>query len=306
MKNTTRRSFLQSAALLSAGAMVSWSFDFKKRNPLLSFSTLGCPDWNLSMITDFAVQHSYKGIEVRGLLRELDLSKCKEFKTAENRKATVRLMRQKGLHFAGLGSSATLHFAAAVERQKNLDEGRRFIDLAQEIECPYVRVFPNNFPQGQDKKQTIDLISAGLQQLAEHARGSKVSVLMETHGDLVKTADILTIMSAAEHKHAGLVWDFCNMWSVTKEPPAEMYRQLKKYIRHTHIKDAILINGKLQYTLLGKGEVPIIAAIEELANDHYKGYYSFEWEKLWHPEIAEPEVALAHYPNAIRQLFNTF
>ena len=306
MKNTTRRSFLQSAALLSAGAMVSWSFDFKKRNPLLSFSTLGCPDWNLSMITDFAVQHSYKGIEVRGLLRELDLSKCKEFKTAESRKATLRLMRQKGLHFAGLGSSATLHFAAAAERQKNLDEGKRFIDLAQEIECPYVRVFPNNFPQGQDKKQTIDLISAGLQQLAEHARGSKVSVLMETHGDLVKTADVLTIMSTAEHKHAGLVWDFCNMWSVTKEPPAEMYRQLKKYIRHTHIKDAIFIDGKLQYTLLGKGEVPIIAAIKELANDQYKGYYSFEWEKLWHPEIAEPEVALAHYPNAIRQLFNTF
>ena len=22
--------------------------------------------------------------------------------------------------------------------------------------------------------------------------------------------------------------------------------------------------------------------------DGYKGYYSFEWEKLWHPEIAEP------------------
>jgi len=27
----------------------------------------------------------------------------------------------------------------------------------------------------------------------------------------------------------------------------------------------------------------------------YKGFYSFEWEKRWHPEIEEPEVAFAQY-----------
>ena len=42
-----------------------------------------------------------------------------------------------------------------------------------------------------------------------------------------------------------------------------------------------------------------------LAEGGYKGYYSFEWEKLWHPEIAEPEVALAHYPTAMKTHFRT-
>lgn len=304
MKSTNRRAFLQSAALLLAGTMVSYSFDFKKKKPLLSFSTLGCPDWSFEKITDFAVQHAYQGLEIRGLQRQMDLTKCSEFSTTQSRKATVKLMQDKGLHFVGLGSSSTLHFAGATERKKNLDEGRRFIDLADEIDCPYIRVFPNNFPKEQERNQTIDLITQGLLELAGHARGSKVSVLMETHGDLVKTDDLLIIMNAAQHKHASLVWDITNMWTVTKEPPAEVYQKLKKYIRHTHIKDAKMVSGKPQYTLLGQGEVPIFAAIDELIKDNYKGYYSFEWEKLWHPELAEPEIALAHYPNAMREFLD--
>jgi sugar phosphate isomerase/epimerase len=110
-------------------------------------------------------------------------------------------------------------------------------------------------------------------------------------------------MQGAEHRNLGLVWDVANMWTVTKESPAAVYRKLKKYIRHTHIKDAKLVDGKLQYTFLGQGEVPIFEAIDTLAKDKFKGFYSFEWEKLWHPEIAEPEEALAHYSTAMRNHF---
>ena len=111
-------------------------------------------------------------------------------------------------------------------------------------------------------------------------------------------------MDAAAHPHAGLVWDISNMWTVTKEPPVEVYALLKKYIRHTHIKDATLVNGKPSYTLLGRGEVPIFEAIDVLEKNKYKGFYSFEWEKLWHPEILEPEIALADYPVEMKKHFN--
>jgi sugar phosphate isomerase/epimerase len=298
MRNSTRKEFLQTSAVLLAAAVAGSSFDFKKNKPLLSFSTLGCPDWTFQQIVDFAVQHEYKGIEVRGIQREMDLAKCSVF-TAQNIQATLSLMKEKGLRFVNLGSSATLHFAEGAEREKNLDEGKRFIDLAQQLNCPYIRVFPNKFPEGQDKKATMDLIAKGLMTLGDYAKDSKVSVLMETHGDLVKTEDLSTIMQSATHKHVGLVWDATNMWTITKESPAEAYKKLKKYIRHTHIKDAKMVDGKPQYTLMGQGEVPIFEAVDALSKDGYKGYYSFEWEKLWHPEIAAPEIALAQYPQAM-------
>jgi sugar phosphate isomerase/epimerase len=303
MNPYSRRQFLQTSSLLAAGAVILPSLGFAKDKPLLSFSTLGCPDWPFLQIIDFAAAHGYDGIELRGILREMDLTKVKELSTAQSRQDTLQRMKDKGLRFADLGSSATMHFSDPAERLKNLDEGRRFIDLAQQLECPFVRVFPNNFPKDQDKAATMDLMVKGLLELANHAKGSKVSVLVESHGDLVKISDLETVMKASKHPNAGMIWDVTNMWTITKEAPADAYKVLRPYIRHTHIKDAKIVNGDPKYVLLGQGEVPIFEAIDALRNGGYKGYYSFEWEKLWHPEIGEPDIALADYTKVMKAHF---
>ncbi|MEO7211421.1 sugar phosphate isomerase/epimerase family protein [Mucilaginibacter sp.] len=300
----SRRHFLQTSSLLVAGAVVSSSFTSKKYTPHLSFSSLGCPDWTFTQIIDFAAQHGYTGLELRGILREMDLTKVKEFATEQSRKDTKQLMKDKDLRFVDLGSSATLHFTEGPERIKNLDEGKRFIDLAQHLDCPFVRAFPNIIPKGQNKAATMDLITKGLLELAEHAKGSKVSILLESHGDLVKISDLEMVMKAATHPNAGLIWDVVNMWSVTREAPAEAYKTLHPYIRHTHIKDAKVVTGaEPKYVLLGQGDVPIFEAIDALAKGGYAGYYSFEWEKLWHPELGDPAVALADYAKVMKAHF---
>jgi sugar phosphate isomerase/epimerase len=123
---------------------------------------------------------------------------------------------------------------------------------------------------------------------------------METHGDLVAKDELVYVMKAVNNARAGLIWDIMNAWSVTKETPTDIYSGIKKYIHHVHVKDGTIKNGKIEYTLLGKGEAPIREAVTLLKNDNYKGYYSFEWEKMWHPEIAEPEIALAQFPTEIQ------
>lgn len=302
-KDISRRKFLEATTLLMATPFVPNFFNVKNNKPLLAFSTLGCPEWNFKKITDFAMQHNYKGIELRGLLRQMDLTKCPEF-SEKNISETLDIMKDKNLAFVDLGSSTSLHIADSEERKKNLDEAKSFIDLAQKINCPHVRVFPNNLPKNQDKNATLDLITNGLLELGDYAKGSNVSVLMETHGDVVWAGDIEKIMQVAFNEHTGLVWDVTNMWSITKEPPEEVYQKLKKYIRHTHIKDLKMIDGKEHYVLLGQGEVPIFTAIDALREGGYKGYYSFEWEKLWHPEIGEPEIAFAQYSKVMLEHFN--
>lgn len=300
--HSSRRHFLKSTTGLLALAYTGVP-DFKKNSPLLSFSTLGCPDWTFDKILNFAADNKYNGIEVRGIQRQLDLPQCPEFSSPENIRATRKRVEEKGLRFVDLGSSAEMHHIDANERKKHLDDAKRFIDLAAALNCPYIRVFPNNLPKDQDRDATLELIAKGLLQLGDYAEGKKVTVLMETHGELVATADLKKVMELAEHPRVGLIWDVYNMWSVTKEPPAGVYENLKKYILHTHIKDAKPVNGKDQYTLMGRGESPIFEAIDILWKGGYHGYYSFEWEKMWHPEIDEPEIALADYPKAMEQHF---
>jgi sugar phosphate isomerase/epimerase len=299
----SRRQFLHKSSVAAAGAVIMPSFLLKKDNPLLSFSTLGCPDWSFDKITSFAALHGYKGIELRGIQREMELTKVKELNTVQSRRETLQITKEKGLRFVDLGSSAALHFAEPAERLKNLDEGRRFIDLAEQLDCPFIRVFPDKFPNGIEKSVTIDLIINGLLILADHAKGSTVSVLIESHGDLVKTSDLAVIMGSAKHPNAGMIWDITNMWTINREPPKEVYKTLQPYIRHAHIKDAKIIDNKEQYVLLGRGEVPIFEAIDALSQGGYSGYYSFEWEKLWHPEIGDPEIALADYAAVMKAHF---
>jgi len=142
MKYASRRNFLKTAALVPF-AFKSYATTTAKSKPSLSFSTLGCPDWTFTKILDFAAQHGYSGIELRGIQRELDLTKRPEFDTPEHIKATKALVAAKGLKIVNLGASAALHHSEPKLRQQNLDEGKRFIDLAQQLGCPFIRVFPN-------------------------------------------------------------------------------------------------------------------------------------------------------------------
>ncbi len=297
MPRFNRRAFIRTNSLALTGiAFGGLSFKgFKKYQPKLSFSTLGCPDWSFEKIINFASANQYAGIEFRCLMRELDLTKCKPFNSPENIQITMSLLQEKGLKIVDLGSSATMHIKDPIERKKTMDEGRRFIDLASQLKCPYIRVYPNNLPKDQDPSDTFILISNGLKELGDYAKTKGVKVLMETHGDLVHTADIRKLMELTNHSEVGLIWDIVNMWSITKEPPLQVYNALQKYIYHTHIKDIRFVGANMQHVLFAEGESPIFEAIDILAKHNYKGYYSFEWEKMWHPEIEEPEIALPDY-----------
>jgi sugar phosphate isomerase/epimerase len=98
----------------------------------------------------------------------------------------------------------------------------------------------------------------------------------------------------------GLLWDAHHTFVSGKEQPEDTVRQVGRYIRHTHLKDSVPAGGDRRYVLTGTGEVPVERQIAALAKTGYPGYYSFEWEKRWHPEIEAPEVAFAQFATVAR------
>ncbi len=287
----TRREFLKHSSGLFALSAFAFSNTPK---PLLSFSTLGCPAWDFTQVLQHAKENQYAGIEIRGVKGDLDLPKNLIF-SGTNMGATRRQIADAGLKIVNLGSSANLHFLDPQKRQNNLDEAKKYIELASQLDCPFIRVFPNDLPKDQPENETVDAIIRALQDLGDFAKNTSVKVLLESHGKVIKSDMLLHIMQSAQHAQVGLVWDFFNMWSVTQEPPAQVYQVLKKYILHTHIKDAILSGSGEKYTLLGQGNAPVQETLHALKAGGYAGYYSFEWEKHWHPEIEDPAIALPHY-----------
>ena len=296
-----RRKFIKSTGISVAAFALPEEFISKQKPPKLSFSTLGCPKWSLPEIVEFAALHEYQGIEIRTIQGELNLPKCPAFSKA-NRSDTIKMIADNGLVITDLGSSANMHHVDEILRQNNLDQAKRYIDLAANLRCPYVRVFPDKLPKDNNRKKILDAIVEALNELGAYTKGTGVRVLMESHGDLVQADELQFVMEQAP-KNVAMIWDILNMWALTKEPPSLVFNKLKKHIKHIHVKDAVFVNGQEKFVLLGKGEAPIKEAIQIIHKSNFKGFYSFEWEKMWHPEIEEPEVALAHYPKEILKYF---
>jgi sugar phosphate isomerase/epimerase len=303
--STGRRDFLHLSTLGLAGLAIApyWG-ELKKVKPKLSFSTLGCPQWDWDTIIKNASSNGYSGVEIRCIKGKLDLPNLPEFNTPVTIATSLRKAKDLGVSIVDLGASTNLHTINPEKRKAQLDDAKKFVDLAAKLECPFIRVYPNELPKDQDRNQTIELIIQGLKELGEYCQGSKVSVLMETHGGVLSMDLLHQIMSQANHPQVGLIWDVFNMWSVTKESPTAVYQKLKPFIKHTHIKDAIMKpDGTHEYVLLGQGNTPIAEAIALLVKENFAGYYSFEWEKLWHPELAEPELAIPVYPAAFKKMY---
>jgi len=67
------------------------------------------------------------------------------------------------------------------------------------------------------------------------------------------------------------------------------------------LKDSVGKGGDRKYVLTGRGNVPIKEQIATLRSIGYKGFYCFEWEKVWHPDLEDPEIAFADYARAVAE-----
>ncbi len=298
MKQTRRDAIKAMGVLAAAPAFIS-ALPRAKRYPI-AFSTLGCPKWEWKTILNHASEWGFAAIELRGLLGQMDLTRRPEF-AGDRLKESLKDLEALELRISDLGSSANLHDSDPAKRTPQLDEAKRFIDLAQRLKAPYVRVFGNNIVKDQPKQASLDRIIAGLKELGTHARGSGVQVLMETHGDFPDSATVLQIMEGAGMPEIGVLWDAHHTCVTGKEKPADTYKRLGRYIHHTHLKDSTQSGTEIHYVLTGKGTVPVRETVQVLAKNKYRGYYCFEWEKAWHPEIEEPEIAFPHYAQTIGQ-----
>lgn len=287
----TRREFL--AAGVAAACVSGFAWGSEKRLPL-AFSTLGCPAWEWKKILEFAQGNGFAAIELRGLMGNLDLPTCPEF--APGRIAqTKREVADHGLKISDLGSSAEMHVADTAERAKQLGDARRFIDLASELEVPYVRVFGNKI--NGPKEEVIVRVTDGLHQLGESAGPRGVTVILESHGDFVDSPTLKEVLTRANSKNVALLWDAHHTFVDGHEEPEHTVAELGPRIRHTHLKDSVQAGKERKYVLTGQGEVPVERQVRALRQMGYKGYYCFEWEKLWHPDLQEPEIA---FPDFVR------
>jgi len=301
-----RREFLQtmSSAALLAAALPRMLFAQSKPSRIpIAFSTLGCPAWEWKKILDFAHEHGFAAIELRGLQGNMDLPSHPIF-AADRIEETKKEIRDAGLRIACVSSSANLYMEEAEKREKQMADARRFIDLASMLGAPYVRVFGGKAESDKSpvpSEDTKSRVAAGLRELGSYAGPRSVTVIIESHDHFTSSATLKDVMHAANSEHVALLWDAHHTFATSNEDPEFTVKQIGPWIRHTHLKDSTGSGEDRKYVLTGRGNVPIERQIKALQSIGYKGFYCFEWEKVWHPDLADPEIAIADYGRIVGQ-----
>ena len=267
----------------------------------LSISTLGCPAWSFEQILENFSALGVKGIEIRGINGNMDPDAIPCF-FPENLDSTKAALDSYGMKIVGFGTSANFHDPSS--REAKIDEAKRAIDLCARVGIPSIRVFGNNIYKG-DARASVERIRDGIAELCDYAEGKNVCVNLEVHGD-INTIERLSpiVESLGERRNFGIIWDIMHSYRVYGNDFEEFYQFLKPYIKHIHLKDCIR-TGDNSFALknLGDGDIDIVSIVNRLISDGYDGYFSFEWEKVWHPELDEPEIAFPRFAEYMKSNF---
>ena len=264
---------------------------FMSSPPRIAFSTLAFPDATLASAASLGRRWGYSGIELRLIDGEL----IDPSMPAADRVRVKRAVTAAELPVVAVDSSIRL---------TDDDPGpelRRFLELASDWESPLVRVFGGALaaadPARQHQLRTAAQVLESAVPLAERLG---VAIGVETHDAFSASsvvAELLALIDpgAVDSGTVGAVWDSHHPHRMG-ERPAEVYANLGPRILLAQVKDARRqADGDWQLVLLGEGEVPVREMLGLLVDGGYPHWISVEWEKRWHPEIEEPEVALPQH-----------
>lgn len=258
----------------------------------LSFTTLGCPDWSFARILDEAVAIGFNGIEIRGLDGEMLAENISAFKPGRQQE-TLGKLSDHGLEIIGFGTSVSFHDAAKTEEM--LAQGRTAIDVCHTMGIPAIRIFGDKISAPEDEPKITDQVVSGAEALCAYAEGTGVDVLLEIHGDFNTLESVCPLVQRIGYKSFGLLWDIEHSDKIYGDSFKTFYEPLKNYIKHVHIKDHKREAGKFTLCRIGEGDIPIGEIVRTMLHDGYTGYFSLEWEKKWHPELPEPEIAFRDF-----------
>jgi sugar phosphate isomerase/epimerase len=259
--------------------------------PRIAFSTLAFPDATLASAASLGRSWGYSGIELRLIDGEL----IDPAMPAADRIQVKRTVTASGLPVVAVDSSIRL---------TDDDPGpelARFLKLASDWEAPLVRVFGGALAARQtDRQKQLRAAARVLESSVPLAERLGVAIGVETHDAFSASsvvAELLALIdpAAVASGAVGAVWDSHHPHRMG-ETPAEVYANLGSRILLAQVKDARRkADRDWQLVLLGEGEVPVRDMLERLAAGGYPHWISVEWEKRWHPEIEEPEVALPQH-----------
>ena len=220
-------------------------------------------------------------IETRGI----DGKNISEYTPAEAKTIHARL-KDRGFAVSALGSPIG-KIGVNDPFVPHLDNFRRLIDVAHELDTRYIRMFSFYTPQGEDPDACRDEVMQRLSALVGANRGSGVTLLHENekaiYGDTPERC--LDILQTFDGKIL-CTYDPSNFVQCGVDNEAA-FRMLAPYVRYLHVKDSVYVHNSERvdhgfenvsdaHRPAGQGDGKVAWILSQLAQSGYEGFASIE------------------------------
>jgi len=170
------------------------------------------------------------------------------------------------------------HLAKSRTLEDQLPLLQHSIDLCKRFNAPYIRIF-SFWRRGTMTPEIENRIADELVRPAEIAARAGITLLLENEhacylGTGAETARVIERVGSPALK---MVWDPGNAFMAGERPYPSGYEAVAAHAVHLHIKDArVGDDGKLEWTVVGGGEIDYAGHFKALAAANYQGVLALE------------------------------
>lgn len=305
MSAFSRRNFLTSAAVASGGLFglradspQVYAIEPLKRNvPKFKFSLAaysyreyltGKKDPKLTL-EDFVADCAKFGLEGT----ELTSYYFPAEPTPEYLRSLKKLCFELGLDISGTAIRDDLCLPPGPARDKEIAHVKKWIDYAEILGAPIIRIFSGNAQKGQTVEEATKLAIAGMEECCDYAGKHGVILALENHGGLTQTVEgMLQLVKGVQSPWFAVNLDSGNFWS--SDPYADL-AQIAPYALNCQIKVAIR-RGLDKSVPKEASDFKKLAKI--MRDVGYRGYVVLEFE-----EADDPRQACPKYLDELRAAF---
>jgi sugar phosphate isomerase/epimerase len=209
-------------------------------------------------------------------LRGIDGKNIGDFSLEEIKETVQPRLAQYGVSISSIGSPIGKIF---INDEEGFQKQKEMLDtlcqIANELECSYIRIFSFYIPKGENPDHYKNEVISKLKGFAELAQKYNVILVHENekdiYGDIARRCyEILTEVNSPNFKG---IFDFANFVQCGEDTQS-CYDLLRNEIVYIHIKDAVSTDS--QNVVCGTGEGKIPELLSQFIRSGYKGFLTLE------------------------------
>jgi sugar phosphate isomerase/epimerase len=237
-------------------------------------------DWDLDTLIRQLEIARFEAVELRtGHKHGVEPS----LSAAERERVKDRFQRSK-VRLLSFGSTCEFQSPDPATRKQQVEEAKRWVELAHDTGAWGVKVRPNGLPKDVAPETTISRIAECLREVGDYGAGRGVEIWMEVHGAQTQNPPVsAAIMRATRHDNVGLCWN-SNPTDVVNGSVKPSFDLLRPWIKNVHINE--LANDKYPWrelfqllTRSGYERYTLCEAAESKEPERFLQWYRALWQE---------------------------